>query len=90
MSKLRSKQINMDSGLNVTGSLNLSGSATFIGQTILKSDINQQVSLIVSGALDVVNGYAQNTIQQAKLTIGNLGTLGNTSENENIDLGGFF
>ena len=89
-SKIRSKQITLDTGLAITGSLTLSGSAHFRGQTIIEPLIDQQVALIVSGAVEVVNGYVQSTVQQARVTIGNLGVLGNTSQNESIDLGGFF
>lgn len=88
--RIRSKQIVLDTGLSVTGSLNVSGSSTFIGQAIFKSDIDQQISLIVSGAMSIIDGYAQNTVQQAKVTIGNLGTLGNNTQTESIDLGAFF
>ena len=88
--KIRSKQITLDTGLTVTGSLNLSGSAYFRGQTIIEPLTDQQVALIVSGAMNVVDGYVQSVVQNAKVTIGNLGVLGNTSQNESIDLGGFF
>ena len=90
MSRIRSKQIVLDTGLSITGSLNLSGSAHFRGQTIIEPLVNNQVGLIVSGAMNVVDGYVQSAVQNAKVTIGNLGTLGNTGQNESIDLGGLF
>ena len=90
MSRIRSKQFTLDTGLSVTGSFTLSGSAHLRGQTIIEPLTNGQVGLIVSGAMNVVDGYVQSAVQNAKVTIGNLGTLGNTGQNESIDLGGLF
>ena len=90
MSRIRSKQFTLDTGLAVTGSFTLSGSAHLRGQTIIEPLTDGQLALIVSGAMNVVDGYVQSVVQNAKVTIGNLGVLGNTSQNESIDLGGFF
>lgn len=88
--KIRSKQITLDSGLDITGSLNVSGSVHLQGQTVIEPTENGQIGLVVSGAMQIVDGYVQAMVQSASLSIGNLGTFGNSGDNKVIDLGGLF
>jgi hypothetical protein len=46
--------------------------------------------LIVSGAIDIVQAQINAQVQKAKITIENLGTIGDRDSNNSIDLGGFF
>lgn len=84
--KVRSKQITIDSGLSVTGSLEVSGSSNFIGPVTVQATEAGQISLVVSGAMEIVDAY----IQSASLRIGSLGTLGNPNDSKVFDLGGLF
>lgn len=78
------------SQLNPTGSYKITGSLEVQGQTVLQQVDPNASALIVSGAMDIVQAQLQAQIQQAKLTIENLGTLGDRQDNNEIDLGGFF
>lgn len=78
------------SQLNPTGSYVITGSLEVQGQTTLIQTSVSQSALIVSGAMDIVQAQIQAEIQKAKLTIENLGTLGDRSDEQTIDLGGFF
>lgn len=78
------------SQLNPTGSLTITGSLEVQGQTTFEQTSPNDPALIVSGAMEIVEAQLQAQIQKAKLTIENLGTLGDRSSDETIDLGGFF
>ena len=78
------------SQLNPTGSYVITGSLEVQGQTTLIQTSVSQSTLIVSGAMDIVQAQIQAEIQKAKLTIENLGSLGDRSDEQTIDLGGFF
>lgn len=78
------------SQLNPTGSFQITGSLSVEGQTTLIQTDMSQSALIVSGAMDVVQAQIQAEIRKAKVTIQNLGSLGDRSSEETIDLGGFF
>lgn len=78
------------SQLNPTGSYKITGSLEVQGQTVLQQVDPNASALIVSGAMGIVQAQLQAQIQRAKLTIENLGTLGDRQDNNEIDLGGFF
>jgi len=76
--------------LNPSGSLNITGSFSVQGQTKLYQIAVSQSALIVSGAIDVVQAQINAQVQKAKITIENLGTIGDRDSNNSIDLGGFY
>lgn len=77
------------SQINPTGSFEITGSLTVEGQTTLEQTAADP-ALIVSGAMEIVEAQLQAQIQKAKLSIQNLGSLGDRSSEDTIDLGGFF
>ena len=84
MARLHLSQINPSGSLTITGSLEVQG------QTTLKQTNTADSALIVSGAMDIVQAQIQAEIQRAKLTIENLGSIGDREDSNEIDLGGFF
>jgi len=78
------------SQINPTGSFQITGSLDVQGQTTLQQVAPTDPALIVSGAMEIVEAQLQAQIQKAKLTIENLGSLGDRESNDTIDLGGFF
>lgn len=78
------------SQLNPTGSYVITGSLDVYGQTRLYQTAVDQSALIVSGAIEVVQAQIQNEVQKARITIQNLGALGDRADQQEIDLGGFF
>ena len=76
--------------LEVTGSMTIKGDLRVEGQTILVSDLITKDSLIISGALSVVQNEIDNQIKAATLYIQGLGSWGDISANKDIDLGEFF
>lgn len=76
--------------LNPTGSLTITGSLDVYGQTTLYQTAVNQSALIVSGAIDVVQAQINAQVQKAKITIENLGSLGDRDSDNSIDLGGFY
>lgn len=78
------------SQINPTGSFYITGSLDVQGQTVVTQTDPSASALIVSGAMDLVQAQIDAEIQRAKLTIQNLGTLGDRDDNNEIDLGGFF
>ena len=84
MARFHASQLNPTGSFQITGSLSVEGQTTFY-----QTDISQS-AVIVSGALDVVQAQIQAEIKKAKLTIQNLGSLGDQSSEDTIDLGGFF
>ena len=74
----------------ISGSLILSGSLRVEGQTIMDSlDINTK-SLIVSGAMELVDQTVGSAIASASFSIANLGTLATRDSAGVIDLGDKF
>lgn len=76
--------------LNPTGSLFITGSFGVQGQTTLVQTETQIPALLISGAIEIVQAQIQAEVQKAKLTIENLGSLADRSDNQEIDMGGFF
>jgi hypothetical protein len=76
--------------LDPSGSLNITGSFSVQGQTLLYQTAVSQSALIVSGAIEIVRAQIQSQVVSASLTIQNLGTLADRSSNSNLDLGGFY
>lgn len=84
MSRVSLRELNPTGSLNITGSFGVEGQSTFT-----QVDPNLP-ALIVSGAMEIVQAQIQSQIVSAKLTIENLGTLGDRGNNDSMDLGGFF
>lgn len=78
------------SQINPTGSFEITGSLTVEGQTTLEQTATADPALIVSGAMEIVEAQLQNEIRRARLTIQNLGSIGDRANEDTIDLGGFF
>jgi hypothetical protein len=84
--------------VDITGSLNMSGSVvikgdlTVEGKTTLIQKLDPNVeSLVVSGAMSIVQNQINSQVVAASLTIQNLGTWADRSNNSVIDCGdGFF
>lgn len=81
-----------DARVEVTGSVVIKGDLRVEGTTTLVQTIDSNVeSLIVSGAMNVVQNQINAQVIKASLTIQNLGTLADRSNNSVIDCGdGFF
>jgi len=84
MALIHATQLNPTGSYVITGSLDVYGQSTFYQTTVSQS------ALIVSGAMEIVQAQIQAEVQKAKLTIENLGSLGDRTDNQTIDLGGFF
>ena len=78
------------SQLNPTGSYKITGSLEVDGQTVLTQTSINDPALIISGAMEVVQAQIDAQLQRAKITIQNLGSIGDREDNNEIDLGGFF
>lgn len=84
--------------VDITGSLNMSGSVRIKGDLIVegKTTLIQKLdpnveSLVVSGAISIVQNQINSQVVAASLTIQNLGTWADRSNNSTIDCGdGFF
>jgi hypothetical protein len=84
--------------VDITGSLSMSGSVTIKGDLIVegKTTLIQKLdpnveSLVVSGAMSIVQNQINSQVISASLSIQNLGTIGDRSGNYVIDCGdGFF
>jgi len=84
--------------VDITGSLNMSGSVvikgdlTVEGKTTLIQKLDPNIeSLVVSGAMSIVQNQINSQVVAASLTIQNLGTWADRSNNSVIDCGdGFF
>jgi len=77
--------------LQVTGSLRIKGDLIVEGKTTLIQKLDPNVeSLVVSGAMSIVQNQINSQIISASLSIQGLGTLSDVSSNSVIDLGGFF
>ena len=78
------------SQINPTGSFEITGSLSVEGQTTLEQTASPDPALIGSGAMEIVEAQLQSQIQRARLTIQNLGSMGDRANEDTIDLGGFF
>lgn len=77
--------------LQITGSLKIKGDLIVEGQTTLIQKLDpESESLVVSGAMTIIQNQINDQIVSASLTIQGLGTLSDTNNNTVIDLGGFF
>ena len=77
--------------ITISGATTIKGDLIVEGKTILvqKNDPNSE-SLIVSGAMKIVENLISSQIISASLNISGLGTLSSPTANAEIDLGGFF
>lgn len=96
--KIDNNGVLVDSRISDDGNTILLSGATIIrgdliveGKTTLvqTQDINTD-TLVVSGAMSIVQNMINNQIHSASLSIQNLGTFGDPKSNDIIDLGGFF
>lgn len=78
--------------LQITGSLRVKGDLIVEGKTTLIQKLDPNVeSLVVSGAMSIVQNQINSQVISASLSIQNLGTIGDRSGNYVIDCGdGFF
>jgi phage baseplate assembly protein gpV len=82
---------NTTNDLQVTGSLTIKGNLNVEGITTLVQKLDPNVeSLVVSGAMSVVQNQINNQVIKASLTIQNLGTLADRGINAVIDCGDSF
>ena len=79
-----------DDNLKITGSLDISGSLTIMGQTLMDSLASGSDTLIVSGAMRIAHQTATNAIASASITINGLGTFATPNTAGIIDLGDGF
>jgi hypothetical protein len=84
MARVRFRNINPSGSFEVNGAMTVTGNTTLIQNDVSGS------ALIVSGTMEIVQAMIGVEIEKAKLTIQNLGTLGDTGSFNVIDLGGFF
>jgi hypothetical protein len=77
--------------VTISGATIIKGDLIVEGKTTLiqKNDPNSE-SLVVSGAMKIVENLINSQIISASLNIQGLGVLSSTSANAEIDLGGFF
>jgi hypothetical protein len=77
--------------ITISGATTIKGDLIVEGKTILvqKNDPNSE-TLIVSGAMKIVENLINSQIISASLNISGLGTLSSPTANAEIDLGGFF
>ena len=73
--------------LRISGSMLISGSLVVEGQTIMDSLDTNTKSLVVSGAMDLVDQTVGSAIASASFSISNLGTLATRDSAGVIDLG---
>lgn len=84
MSRVSLRELDPTGSLRITGSFGVDGQATF-------SQVDPNLpALIVSGAMEIVQAEIQSQIASASLSIQNLGTLSDRSQQSSLDLGGFF
>jgi len=76
--------------LRVSGSVLISGSLEVRGQTLMDSYDASTKTLIISGAMDLVDQKVGTAVASASLTLENLGTIANKSQAGVLDLGDNF
>jgi len=74
----------------ISGSVKISGSLEVDGVTTLRSGLLDTSSLNVEGQLNIINQQINSSVERAKITIQNLGEVGNRDDDLVLDLGGFF
>ena len=77
-------------GLDISGNVKISGSLTVSGQTVLDSYYTGSETLIVSGAMKIVDQQVGSAVASSSLFLENLGTIGNRDLAGVIDLGDGF
>tara|TARA_Y100001937_G_C7134502_1_gene339257 strand:+ start:4526 stop:5371 length:846 start_codon:yes stop_codon:yes gene_type:complete len=80
----------LETGLDIAGNVKISGSLTVSGQTILDSFFTGSETLIVSGAMKIVDQQVGSAVASSSLFLENLGTIGNKDLSGVIDLGDGF
>ena len=80
----------LDDTHQFTGSMSISGSLKISGQTIIDSMDTASNSLIVSGAMQVVDQKVSNKIASASIFVKGLGTIASTDQAGVIDCGDGF
>ena len=80
----------IDDSHQFTGSVLISGSLTVEGQTLLDSMNISEESLIVSGAMRIVDQQVGDAVRSSSIFVENLGTVGNKDLAGVIDLGDGF
>lgn len=88
--KLEVPNLNVTNDTLITGSVMISGSLFVNGQTVMQSGLIDSSSLKVYGEVEILNQQLSSSIETAKLTIENLGQLGNRDSSLTLDLGGIF
>ena len=76
--------------LRVSGSMIISGSLEVRGQTLMDSYDTSTKTLIISGAMDLVDSKVGNAVASASLSISNLGTISSRNDAGTLDLGDNF
>lgn len=74
----------------LSGSVIISGSLDVHGSANFEAKEPNQPTVTVGGQLEIVNQEISSSIQRARITIQNLGEIGNRQSNLILDLGGFF
>jgi len=80
----------LETGLDIAGDVKISGSLTVSGQTILDSYYTGSETLIVSGAMKIVDQQVGAAVASSSLFLENLGTVGSRDLAGVIDLGDGF
>mgnify|MGYP001193652781 FL=1 len=80
----------LETGLDIAGNVKISGSLTVSGQTVLDSYYTGSETLIVSGAMKIVDQQVGSAVASSSLFLKNLGTIGNRDLAGVIDLGDGF
>jgi len=81
---------NLRTGLDIAGNVKISGSLTVSGQTLLDSYYTGSETLIVSGAMKIVDQQVGSAVASSSLFLENLGTIGSKDLSGVIDLGDGF
>lgn len=74
------------SQLNPEGSLNITGSFSVAGSTVLYQTDSNIAALILSGAMSVVQAQLDSQIVSASISVQNLGSLADRSSDATLDL----
>ena len=87
---LKDKYLQIEGGKLLSGNVKISGSLTVSGQTLLDSYYTGSETLIVSGAMKIVDQQVGSAVASSSLFLENLGTIGNKDLSGVIDLGDGF
>jgi len=80
MARIHLSQINPEGNLNITGSFSVAGS------TVLYQTDSDVAALLVSGAMSIVQAQINNQFVSASLEIQGLGTLADRTSDAELDL----